>query len=448
MGTARTGIDYDALVKDDRVHGRVYTDPAIFEEEMDKIFARGWVYVGHAGEIPNPGDFRLRQIGQQSVIMVRADDGQVQLLMNRCTHRANAVCQVERGNAKMFRCAYHGWTYRTNGELASVTYADRYDASFHKEDYGLRKVPRLGMYRGFVFGSLTPVGMTLDEHLGPRVKEQLDLFIDLSPAGELDVTAGVHKYGYRANWKFQIENGMDGYHGNFVHQSFFDNIRRRTGINLSDLGSSESLAQTRDLGNGHVMIDFRLYNKTNGPRLRVIIPTTTSGQAYRDALIARHGQARAEELLTAGGTHLLVFPNLILIGVQIRVIRPIKIDETEVFLYPTLLKGAPPELNTARLRGHEAFYGPAGGGATDDLEMFERNQVGLSARVDPWLLLARGRHQEHQDTNGSVVGQITDELTQRGIWRQWKKVMSHGVEVPTRRRGSSNGATRRAAALR
>ncbi|MBI3246373.1 MAG: Rieske 2Fe-2S domain-containing protein [Deltaproteobacteria bacterium] len=448
MGTVRTEIDYAALVKDDRAHGRVYTDPAIFEEEMDKIFSRGWVYVGHAGEIPNPGDFRLRPIGRQSVIMVRDDDGQVRLLMNRCTHRANAVCQVERGTAKMFRCAYHGWTYRNSGELTSVTYADRYDESFRKEDYGLRGVPRLGLYRDFVFGSLSPVGMTLDEHLGPRVKEQLDLFIDLSPAGELDVTAGVHKYGYRANWKFQVENSMDGYHGNFVHQSFFDNIRRRTGINLTDLGSSQSPAQTRDLGNGHVMIDFRPYNKANGPRLRAIIPTTTSGQAYRDALLARHGQARVEELLTAGGTHLLVFPNLILIGVQIRVIRPVKIDETEVFLYPTLLKGAPSELNAARLRGHEAFYGPAGGGATDDLEMFERNQIGLSAQVDPWLLLARGRHQEHQDRDGAVVGQITDEVTQRGIWRQWRKVMSQGVEVPTRRRGNGNGTVRRATALR
>src|SRR5215831_19072070 len=179
MRTVRAGIDYDALVKDDRVHGLVYTDPTIFEEEMDKIFSRGWVYVGHAGEIPNPGDFRLRSIGRQSVIMVRADDGQVQLLMNRCAHRANAVCQVERGNAKMFRCAYHGWTYRTNGELASVTYADRYDASFRKENFGLRKAPRMDIYRGFVFGSLSPVGMTLDDHLDPQVKEQLDLFIDL-----------------------------------------------------------------------------------------------------------------------------------------------------------------------------------------------------------------------------------------------------------------------------
>jgi phenylpropionate dioxygenase-like ring-hydroxylating dioxygenase large terminal subunit len=444
MGSARTALNYDDLVKDDRVHGRVYADSAIFEEEMEKIFSRGWVYVGHVGEIPRPGDFRVTDIGLQSVIMVRDDDRQVQLLMNRCAHRANAVCQVERGNARIFRCAYHGWTYRNNGDLASVTYQDRYDALFRKEDHGLRRALRMGIYRGFVFGSLSPVGVTLDEHLGQRVKEQIDLFVDLSPAGELDVTAGVHKYGYQANWKFQVENSMDGYHGNFVHQSFFENVRRRTGVNLTDLGTSQSLAQTRDLGNGHVMIDFRHYNKANGSRMGAMMPTSDSGKAYWDALIARHGEARTKELLTARGTHLLVFPNLIL-GVQIRVVRPIKIDETEVFLYPTFLTGAPHELNVARLRGHEAFYGPAGGGATDDLEMFERNQIGLSARVDPWLVLSRGRRQEYQEGDRTIVGQITDEVTQRGIWRQWKKVMSQRVdEVPVRLDPTSSCIARQA----
>ena len=78
--------------------------------------------------------------------------------MNRCIHRANAVCQVERGNAKIFRCAYHGWTFRNTGELASVTYQDRYDASFRKDENGLRKAPRMAIYRGFVFGSLSPAG--------------------------------------------------------------------------------------------------------------------------------------------------------------------------------------------------------------------------------------------------------------------------------------------------
>ena len=424
MGTARTEIDYSALVKEDRVHGSTYRDPDIFADELAKIFYRGWVYVGHASEVPEPGDFRVTTIGQQSVIMVRDDAGQVQLLLNRCTHRANAVCQTERGNTGLFRCAYHGWTYRTNGDLQGVTYQDRYDESFRKQDYGLRKVPRTEMYRGFIFGSLNPVGISLDEYLGQPVKEQIDLFTDLSPEGELDVTAGVHKYGYRANWKFQVENGMDGYHPNFVHQTFFTNLQKKTGVKLTGLFNNRSIGKTRDLGNGHVMLDFRPYNKEKGPQIRAALPTTPGGQSYVDAMQKRYGKERSAELLTAGGTHLLVFPNLALIGVQIRVIRPLKVDETEVFLYPTLLKGVPPEMNAARLRGHEAFYGPAGGGATDDLEMFERNQIGLSAQVDPWLLLARGLHQESPDGDGVMAGQMTDELTQRAIWRQWKKMMS------------------------
>lgn len=440
----QSGIDYDALVKDDRVHGSVYTDVHIYEDEMDKIFQRSWVYVGHASEIPNPGDFRLRRIGRQSVIMVRDEDNQVRLLLNRCTHRANAVCQVERGNTAMFRCAYHGWTFRTNGDLQGVTYQNRYPDSFRKEDYGLRKVPRVGSYRGFVFGSISPVGVSLDEHLGKPVKEQIDLFVDLSPEGELDVTAGVHKYGYHANWKFQVENSMDGYHPNFVHQTFFTNIQRHTGIKLTDLFSGNSAGMTRDLGNGHVMLDYRAYNRAKGSSaLGAATMPTPWGKAYREAMIARHGKERTAELLTAGGTHMLVFPNMVLLGVQIRVIQPLSIDQTEVFLYPTLLKGVPAEVNASRLRAHESFYGPAGGGATDDLEMFERNQVGLSAQVDPWLLLMRGYGQERQDVDGTFVGQITDELNQRAIWRQWKRAMMQGVETPLRRR--ANGAARRAA---
>ncbi|MEW6299622.1 MAG: aromatic ring-hydroxylating dioxygenase subunit alpha [Thermodesulfobacteriota bacterium] len=427
-----SGIDYDALVKDDRVHGRVYTDPQIFAEELDKIFSKGWVYVGHAGEVPQPGDFRLKRIGQQSVIMARADDGQIHLLMNRCRHRANTVCQVERGNTAVFRCAYHGWTYRNTGELLAVTYQDGYESSFRKEDYGLTRVPRVAAYRGFVFGSLSPAGITLDEYLGQPVKEQIDLFVDLSPEGELDVTAGVHKYGYQANWKFQVENAMDGYHPNFVHQSFLQVVQKRTGTKL-DLFTGHSTGLTRDLGNGHVMLDSREYNKTKRQHLRAVLPTTPGGQAYLDALERRYGKGRAEDILTAGGTHLLVFPNLILIGVQIRVVQPVSVAETHVFLYPTLLKGVAPEMNAARLRGHEAFYGPAGSGAVDDLEMFERNQVGLSAQVDPWLLLSRGMHRERQDVDGTVIAQMTDELTQRAIWRQWKKLMAPGVEAPARR---------------
>jgi phenylpropionate dioxygenase-like ring-hydroxylating dioxygenase large terminal subunit len=134
--------------------------------------------------------------------MVRDDNGAVRLFLNRCRHRGSTVCQVEAGNAKTFRCAYHGWTYRNNGELAGVTYQEGYGSAFRKEQLGLVQVPRVEHYRGFMFGSLSPAGISLDDHLGGPAKEQIDLFVDLSPEGEIEVRAGVHRFDYPANWKF------------------------------------------------------------------------------------------------------------------------------------------------------------------------------------------------------------------------------------------------------
>ena len=289
------------------------------------------------------------------------------------------------------------------------------------------------------------MGITLDEYLGQPVKEQIDLFVDLSPEGEIDVQAGVHKYGYKGNWKLQVENSMDGYHPSFTHKTFFDMVQRRTGVQVADLFTSGSIGLTRDLGNGHVMLDFRAYNKANKGRMQTLLPTTPGKQAYMEAMVQRHGQERAEDILTAGGTHLLVFPNLIFIGVQIRVVQPVTVAETEVFLYPTLLRGVPPEVNAGRLRGHESFYGPSGMGATDDVDMFERVQLGLGVQLEPWLLFARGLHREQRDVDGTLVGQMTDEVTQRGIWRQWKRVMSQGVGVPARRQMRASAGARQPA---
>ena len=74
-------VDYNALVREDRVHSRVYTDQQIFEDEMERVFHRGWVFVGHASEIPEPGDYRLAWVGRYPIIMVRGDDGEVRLLV-------------------------------------------------------------------------------------------------------------------------------------------------------------------------------------------------------------------------------------------------------------------------------------------------------------------------------------------------------------------------------
>ena len=111
MATMLTpSADYSELIQSDRISGRVYYDPAIFREELEKIWSREWVYVAHESEVPQPGDYVTRQIGLQPVIVSRDEDGKVHLLLNRCMHRGNTVCQSDCGNSHAFRCAYHGWT--------------------------------------------------------------------------------------------------------------------------------------------------------------------------------------------------------------------------------------------------------------------------------------------------------------------------------------------------
>jgi phenylpropionate dioxygenase-like ring-hydroxylating dioxygenase large terminal subunit len=440
--------DYGALVESDRVHSRVYTDAAIFTDEMAKIFYRGWVFVGHSSEVPGSGDFRLKRIGMQPVIMVRDQTGQVQLLLNRCRHRGATVCEHERGYARAFRCAYHGWTYKLDGTLAGVPYPKGYDESFRREEFGLVRVPRVAEYRGFIFGSLSPVGIALEEHLG-RAREQLDLFVELSPEAEIDLSPGVQKYGFAGNWKLQVENGMDGYHPPVVHQSIVEAIERRLGRKLETY-TGQTRAMTRDLGDGHVMLDYRqcpgnrslnMTTTYNGP------PSNSFQSVFVDAIHRRYGERRAAEILQSSGTHLLVFPNLIILGVQLRVIYPLSVDRTEVAVYPALLRGVPEEVNHIRLRGHEAFFGAAGMGSPDDTEMFERMQQGFTATVEPWVTLARGLNRQRTDVDGTTVSHIMDEITQRAIWRRWKELITGeggGASARrlsgSRRRIATNGA--------
>jgi phenylpropionate dioxygenase-like ring-hydroxylating dioxygenase large terminal subunit len=248
-------------------------------------------------------------------------------------------------------------------------------------------VPRVGEYRGFIFASLSPAGISLDEHLG-RGRNLLDRWIDrVSGGGELDASIGTHKYEYRGNWKLQLENSVDGYHPPFVHATVVAAAAKE--IEARGSGSVDGAAgTTADLGGGHVTL------------------------------------TQAVPVSQAGSVILLIFPNLVLVGIQMRIIEPLAVDRTAVTIIPTLVKGASEAETRFRLREHEGFFGSAGNGSPDDVEVFERAQLGFAATVEPWILLARGKHRERPDPAMGLVGDLRDEVSQRGIWRQWKKAMS------------------------
>jgi len=336
------------------------------------------------------------------------------------------VCQVGSGNATVFRCAYHGWTYKNSGELAGITYPGGYDdADLGDFSGGLVAVARVGSHRGFVFASLTPVGPSLADHLGP-VQEYLDLRIDAGPSG-LSLRSGQQRYAYPFNWKIQCENVVDGYHANFVHRSALSVMGRRPDGKVSSriftLTNGDSPSLAIGLGNGHSVLDQR---PALGETAVKVARHRPGGDEYWNRQVATHGPERATDAVMAGsgeGLNVFVFPNLAFVSQQVRVIHPVNPSRTHVDLFPTWLDGAPDEFNTDRLRMHELTYGPAGLIGPDDLEMFERVEMGLrgeGAMVD----LRRGRGSVEIRPDGRQVGQVTTEAPQRAFWTAWQEAMA------------------------
>jgi phenylpropionate dioxygenase-like ring-hydroxylating dioxygenase large terminal subunit len=419
--TSAPALPVHPWVEPTRVHRNAYLDEKLFDEEMRRIFYKTWIYVGHESEVANAGDYKTTFIGKQPVIVSRDEDGRIHVLLNRCMHRAATVCQAASGNSNFFRCEYHAWTYRNNGELVAPTFAGGYDASdFDPAQYSLARAPRVDSYRGLIFASLAGEGETLLEHLG-RATEYIDGTFDLAPAGTVSVGAGTHKYSYPGNWKLQSENGVDGYHPNFVHRAFIETSH----FGLKIFGG-KSQGRAGSLGHGHGLLDMR----SSMEPMRREQMATPQGQERLAQLTERLGRERAEKVFLGGGTegyNLVIFPNLSIIGAQIRVIHPRSVTFSEVELYPFLHDGASDEANAQRLRLHEAFYGPAGGGGPDDVEMFDRVATGLAVEGVEWLPFLRGLRREVVDGEARW-GHVTDEQPQRGFYHRWLELMGSDIE--------------------
>lgn len=101
----------------------LYNDPEVHEAELNRIFTRVWVYVGHESEVPDKGDYCLRYIGEDRFIFVRDENGELRVIFDSCRHRGAQVCRADKGNASHFRCPYHGWTYKNTGRLLNSIWA-------------------------------------------------------------------------------------------------------------------------------------------------------------------------------------------------------------------------------------------------------------------------------------------------------------------------------------
>lgn len=232
-----------------------YTNPAIFERDMERMLLRHWFCAGHVSSIPRPGDYLVVDLGQESVIIVRTLTDEVRALLNVCRHRGSRLCSGRSGKAQSARltCPYHAWTYDLDGNLLV---ARQMPESFRRTDMSLKTL-LVRVMEGLIFTTFA--------------KDPLDLGI---AADALARSAGVHgwatakvahreMYSIRANWKLAVENYTECYHCTPAHPEF---AKRHVYARPAELNEElERAGRTRAAALGIVVPDIDQYGCAAGP---------------------------------------------------------------------------------------------------------------------------------------------------------------------------------------
>src|SRR5262245_24213086 len=191
-----------------RVNRAALVDETVFQGEMRSIFERCWLYVGHGSEIPKPGDFRARDVGNRPLVFWHGLDGIKRVFYNSCLHHGALVCRVPEGNTRTLSCFYHAWTYGSTGALAGLPGEEAFGPTFDRACMGLRSPAQVDSYRGFVFACFDPAAVDLRSYLAGAA-DYLDLVADQAEA--MEIVPGAHEYSAEANWKLFGENSLAGY---------------------------------------------------------------------------------------------------------------------------------------------------------------------------------------------------------------------------------------------
>lgn len=431
--------EIEILVQPDRVHRRVYTDPAIFTLEMERIFGRAWIFIGHASQIPNPGDWYLARVGTRQIVVSRHDDGGIHAFHNRCAHRGMPVCLENKGNGRRFVCPYHGWAYHRDGSLAGVPMEGGYQGQVTAgdPDYALRPVGRVDDYRGFIFASLASEGPDLRTHLG-RMTAAIDNMVDRAPDGEIELAGGGFRIEYPGNWKLHMENANDLVHASITHESsvataaaFTKSLPPDTpedhafqmfkgnGLPLPEMDKVE----IHGLDGGHSFMGG--FYKSGAITQKAADPVLDE---YRARMRAAYGDNRAEQIVGWDTFNHLIYPNLILNPKhgQFRLILPLAADRTEVRTGCFRLKGAPEEMFHTAVKFLATLTSPASLITSDDNAMFVNAHRAMAREDEAWIDLKRGLGTDLDDPEGGGrIGAVgTSELPLRAQYEAWKRYMT------------------------
>lgn len=348
--------------EENHVPREIYVDPAIYQLEMERIFAGPvWILVCHDAEIPDPGDFKTSVVGEIPVIIVRDMQGEVHVLVNTCAHRGAQVMERPCGNLakeRLLTCIYHHWNYDLNGDLRGATMPDDFPVDFSKENYGLAKA-RVATTSGAIFASFGDETPPLPEYLGDLER----LISDALRGGNLRLL-GVNKALYECNWKLFSENMYDGYHALVLHKALQLLKAKMAGGAVTHAPNFENY--------GHVCHEYRTLPPEGDVVFRdwSVVETKTKPEAHHHVMN--------------------VFPVGVVQNQQdtmaLRYIIPRGVDKTEIQFVYFGWQDESEEMIDHRIAQNSNLWGPTGMVSMEDATVLGRVQDGAHGRGDNVIL--------------------------------------------------------------
>jgi phenylpropionate dioxygenase-like ring-hydroxylating dioxygenase large terminal subunit len=366
-GTISTDLSMANMVdnRSGTIRPALFSHPAIYEQELEQIFSRMWLFVGHESQIPHAGDFVRSRMGEEQVIVTRGRDNQIYVLLNSCSHRGNMVCRYDRGRGLAFQCSFHGWTFDSTGRLINLPpgMEEEYTADLRKEEWGLLQA-RVETFQGTIWANWDKTAPSFREYLGEAAAY---LSAGLSDAeGNPDGTelaGGIMKWRVGMNWKVPMPD-MDTTHGWITHRSARpylagfgrdDRVRARSYENAYHIWFPEGHTHSMTLRDDDQENSFANFGEY--PMLRDYLRERWAKRRERLGKLAQEADI----------PH--VFPNAgSTVGRMLRILHPQGPAETEMWSYILVDKAMPPEVKEATVLYHQRRWGPNGMIQKDDME--------------------------------------------------------------------------------
>ena len=417
----------------DLEHGRIdrniFYSEEIYQQELERIFTRAWLLIGHDSLVPNPNDFFTTYMGEDPVILTRDAKGQLHAMLNMCRHRGNRVVRADDGNAKNFMCTYHGWTYSSDGgKLVSVPgLQEAYYGELDVEHLGLIEVAQLDSWAGFIFATWDPEAPTLEEYLGDA-RYYMDMFLNRRDGGVQLI--GPDKWILPTNWKMPTDNfGTDHYHVGITHRSHAIARAKVTNAPSAPLQIAGRMNPMYSVYGHGVGTSFFQPNPDPDAILRGFQEHPMIGeyrQAIQPEMERRFGTFRARGVAMGVGA---LFPNVALHerSTMIRLWLPRGPQKTEVWAFQLLDKEASPEMKTVFRRNSLLSFGVAGIQEVDDADNWNQcvasSRSLIGRRYMQVLSLGVGKTEEQDILPGYRSPNSTNEDRQRGLYKWWQEFM-------------------------